>query len=377
MKIVFIITGLNRGGAELMLLRLIERLDKSFTPYVISLGSGGDLLSDFKKLGVPVTQLGMRSKFPDPFRFYKLVHYLKKIQPDVVQTWMYHADLIGGLAAKWTGVKKIFWGIRNSNLDREKTSLSTRMIVKVCSFLSSKYPTRIISCSSNSSDIHVELGYDGKKFHFIPNGFDLDIFKPYKIESNTLARKLNIPENKKIVGMVARFDPQKNHLGMIEAASKVLNEDRNCTFLFAGRNVDYKNEQLLAAIREFRLKEDSDIYLLGIRSDIPEILNSIDLLVCPSIYGEAFPNVLGESMSCGVPCVATDVGDSAFIVGDTGIIVPPNDLNALSNAILTMLSKDPTELKDLGKRARQRIESNFDINRIVSQYQNLYSGMTP
>jgi glycosyltransferase involved in cell wall biosynthesis len=366
MKIVFIITGLNTGGAEITLLKLLSKIDRDrFSPFVISLTANGDLAPQFEAARIPVTAIALKN----PFNFFALVFALRRIKPDVVHTWMYHSDLFGGLAAYFARVKKIAWCIRNSNLDADKTKLSTRLVVKLCAALSKRLPNKIVVCSIAAQKIHEALGYDKTKTFFIPNGFDLDRFKPDAAARAKIRAELGVSDETPLVGLIARFDPQKNHLGFVKAAAIVAAASPKTRFVLVGKGVDRANETLIEAIGENALA--SAFFLLGKRGDIPAICAALDVLASSS-YGEAFPNAIGEALACGVPCAATKAGDSADIIGDTGKVTEIGDMRALAKAILELLDLTAAERRSLGEKARARAAKNYEIGEITKRYEAFY-----
>lgn len=372
-RIVFIISGLATGGAEMMLLKVLERLDRSrFIPHVISLATPGELAPRIAALGIPVESVDMKAGRLNLSGFFRLVRLVKRLHPDVVHTWMYHADLLGGLAARLAGVSALGWGIRNSNLDRDKTKFSTRAVVALCALISKWVPLRILSCSEQARQVHVGYGYAAEKMVVIPNGFDLSRFKPDPGARRKVRAELGITEQTPLVGLIGRYDPQKNHAGFFQAAGILHRRMPDVHFVLAGRGVDTKNPALMQSIvREGVL---ANTHLLGLRDDIPALMAALDVLASSS-YGEAFPNVLGEAMACGVPCAVTDVGDSAYIVGDTGRVVAPGDMAGLAAALEALLSLPAHEKAILGERARARVAEQFEIGQVVKRYEDFYESL--
>lgn len=367
MKIVHIITGLSTGGAEMMLLRLVERLRGEFHQHVISLTGHGPVGEKIASLSVPVEMLGLSRGLPNPLVLPKLAWRIRRLRPTVVQTWMYHADLLGGLAARLGGVQALAWNIRNNNPGKIRPR--TRWVVALCARLSWHVPARIVSCSWAAVDTHVALGYDPARFVVIPNGFDLTRFKPDESARRSVRDELGIPENAPIVGLIARFDPQKNHAIFFAAAGLLHRRRPDVHFLLAGRGVDSANREIARWVQE--AGTGAVTHLLGERHDIPRIMAALDIASLSS-WSEAFPNVLAEAMACGVPCVSTDVGDAAVIVGDTGRIVPKNDPVALARAWEELLSLHFWQRRSLGERARRRIAEHFEIGLIAERYAALY-----
>ena len=306
MKIVHIITGLNNGGAEGVLYRLVT-YDQANEHIVISMMDAGKYGPLLLEKGLDLYCLNMSAGKVSPKSTLKLYKLIKTINPDIVQTWMYHADFIGGLAAKAAGVKKIFWNLRHSNFDSNHTKSSTIKIAKLNAKLSTIIPKRIISCAQGGVKAHADLGYNKKKIVVIGNGYDLSTFKIDDDSRDLIRNELNLGQ-KPVIGMVGRYDPQKNHKGLIEALKFVKEKGYAFDLVLIGRDLNDKNEILLEQIKKAGLYDET--FLLGQRNDIPSIMNALDIHVLSSSYGEGFPNVIAEAMACGTPCIATDVGDS-------------------------------------------------------------------
>ncbi|MFH1523483.1 MAG: glycosyltransferase [Chloroflexota bacterium] len=370
LRVVFVITGLGTGGAEISLLRLLSAMNRDrFDPYVISLTNVGIISERITQLGIPVRFLGMDVHRPNIFLFFRLVVWLREIRPDVIQTWMYHADLLGGLAGFSAGIP-VVWGMHNSTIDTKTTKKSTILVIRTCALFSHFVPRRIISCSARARDIHIGLGYKSMKFTIIPNGFDLGQFRPDETARSALRRQWGVENSSVLIGMAARFDPQKDPHNFIRAAQLLHEKYAQVRFLLCGTGMEWPNTVLAGWIDAADLR--SVFYPLGCRDDMPAVLSALDIHTLSSAYGEAFPNVLGEAMACGVPCVTTDVGDAAEIVGDTGIAVPPRDVHALAQGWERMINLSMQERCELGQRARARIQSHYQIDKVVQRYQQLY-----
>jgi glycosyltransferase involved in cell wall biosynthesis len=370
-KITLIITNLATGGAETMLLKLLEKLDRSrFTTTVVSLIGLGEIGPRIQALGIPVHALDMaRGGVPNPLMVLRLARLLRQLQPDVVHTWMYHADLLGGLAARLAGCRRVIWGVRHSNLSKELNKRSTLWVVKTCALLSRRVPAQIISCSQRAKEVHAAVGYAVDKLHVIPNGFDLDRFIPDAAARASVRAELGLSSATPLVGLIARFDSQKNHLGFIEAAAQVRAQRPDVHFVLAGTEVNAANAALNAAIAAKGLQ--AHMHLLGRRGDVPRLMAALDVLASSS-HGEAFPNVLGEAMACEVPCVVTDAGDSAEIVGSTGRVVAVGDMPALAQQLLEVLRLPATERVALGKQARACVQAHYEIGHVAGLYQAFY-----
>ena len=268
----------------------------------------------------------------------KLRRIIRAIDPDVVQTWMYHADLIGGLVARWAGVRGVVWGVRHSSVDAIGIAYSTRLTAHMCAFLSRWVPDAISCCSVRAAQYHQTIGYLERKFTVIPNGFDLSLFFPDEQKRDRTRREWGIGPDETLIGLVARWHDQKDHQTLLNSLSMLVDRHPHLRCVLVGSNMDRDNERLCAFVSKLGLS--GRILLAGSRTDIPAVMNALDLHVLSSAYGEAFPNVVGEAMACGTPCVVTDVGDAAMIVGNTGWVVEPRDARALAKGKLTSVNRN-------------------------------------
>jgi len=370
MRIVHIISGLGTGGAESMLHRLVKQM-RGHTHVIISLTSigtvGKRLLSD----GFSVYVLDLRGIFGF-MSLFRLWYLLRKIKPDVIQTWMYHADLIGSIIGRLSGVKNIVWNIRNTMIPQGKYSL-TGLVILFCSRISYFVPRKIICCAQSALLLHVELGYSKNKLIVIPNGYNISDFNESEAKRCNSRLFFDIPNNKIVIGMVGRFDPLKGYDIFLKAAG-ILTKDHPGTFLFlaAGQDINDNNEQLNQMILEFA--PHANFKLLGERDDVPNVMQSIDVF-CLASRSEGFPNVVAEAMLMQVPCVVTDVGDAKEIVGVSGVVVPPENPLDLAVAISSVVSLDKGVRVELGRSARRRIKDKYSIESIASQYENLYHSL--
>ena len=370
MKIFNIITGLNNGGAEAVLYRLCVH-DTNYKHTVISLMDEGKYGQLLKEAGVVVHCLNMPAGRVTLSGLYKLFKLIRKFKPNVVQTWMYHADLIGGVIARLAGIKKIFWNIRHTTLEKGKSKRSTIFIAKLCAMLSKRVPKGIVCCAKKAVEVHASIGYDISKMTVIANGYDLSSLCPIPNAQAQLKKELGnvFP----LIGMVGRFHPQKDHLGLLDAFTIVKKRGVLHKLVLVGYKINTSNIALIEKIELLGLKDE--VLLLDQRTDITAIMNILDLHILSSSFGEAFPNVLAEAMACSTPCVTTDVGDAAFIVGDTGWVVPPKNPQALADAILIAINQkkvDPITWASRKVACRKRIIDNFSIQTMVENYHRVW-----
>ncbi|HMH50511.1 MAG TPA: glycosyltransferase [Candidatus Acidoferrum sp.] len=368
-RLLHVITTLSTGGAEVNLYKLLSTIDhRRFACDVISLTNIGPIGDRIRALGVPVQSLGLRRGRPNPAGILRLAGLLRRRRPDLVQTWMHHADLIGGLATLLAGRIPVVWNVQLGSLVPEGTSRLTRLTVRACVALSSKVPRKIICNSEAGRQLHASLGYPAPRMTVIPTGFDVSTFRPDPGSRLALRRELALAPGTPLVGLVARFDPYKDHQTFVDAARRIAAARADVHFVLCGDGVTGENRELAGWVRAAGLQGRA--HLLGRRDDVQRVHAAVDL-ACSSSLGEGFPNVIGEAMACGVPCVVTDVGDSASLVADTGRVIPPRDPRALADACLALLEDDDERLR-LGCAARRRIEQQFALPVMAAKYEAVY-----
>ena len=371
-NIIHLITELNMGGAEQMLYKLVTRMNHDrFRCLVVSMTDKGPIGEKITQSGLPVVALGMGLGRPTLRGIAKLYHLLKQESTDIIQTWLYHADLLGLLVGRMAGVRRIVWGIRCSDMRLKKYSPLTALTVRLGGVLSPLVDAIVVN-SREGRRIHKKRGYLTERMILIPNGFDTDEFRSDKSARGWLGDQLGLPQNAVVIGLVARFDPMKDQINFLKAASLVAQKDDRVHFIMAGRGVANNNRELTSFIDN---NLQGRVHFLGVRNDIPRLMAALDIASSSSAFGEGFSNTIGEAMACGVPCVVTDVGDSAQIVGETGIVVPPNDHIALANALLNILTTDMDERKAKGEQARIRIIEKFELGIIVRRFEKFYESL--
>lgn len=370
--IVHLISGLGVGGAEKTLVALTQRLVRSrFRSSVISLSTLGNYGSWLNEEGIPTYALGMHRRRPSIAGFIRLHRLLRQLQPDLIQTWMYHADLYGLFASRGLG-KPLVWNVRGSGRTLREFGLATGMAVGVCAALS-PIPATVVVNSRRGLRDHQRMGYRPRRWEVIPNGVDLGGYRRDPASRGRIRARLSIRDGHVLAGTVARFHPFKGHAALIEAVGRVKAEHPELRLLLVGRGTEAENETLQAMIQRAGISDR--VRLLGERGDVPEILQALDLFVLPSYSGEGFPNALLEAMAVGMPCLVTEVGDSAVIVDETGVVVPPRDPGALAEGLKRLLAMSPEERRRLGLAAHDRVRSRFSIETMVHSYADLYSSL--
>ncbi|MBI5431130.1 MAG: glycosyltransferase [Nitrosomonadales bacterium] len=372
MIVAHVITCLDDGGAEAVLYRLCLA-DRQNRHVVVSLQDDGKYGALLKQAGIAVHCLDMPRGRVTPGGIWKLARLLRQLRPDVVQTWMYHADLLGGLVARVAGIRHVFWGLHHTNLEQGKTRRATILVARLNALLSRWIPERIVSCSQKGVAAHQAIGYAAKKFRVIPNGYDLRQFAPDPQAGAALRSTLPLPDGVPLLGMVARFDPQKDHPNLITALGLLKQGGHDFRCVLAGSGMTVANTGLVDWLDTHGIRDR--ILLLGQRSDIPAVMNALDVHVLSSA-GEGFPNVLCEAMACGTPCVTTDAGDAGLIVGDTGWVVPVGSAASLADALTDAFGQrvaDPAAWERRKAAARQRILDRFSIERMVDGYNRAWT----
>lgn len=367
LAILHIITTLDSGGAEAVLYRLITT-DRRHTHHVISLmdaGRYGPLLS---QAGVAVHALGMPRGKLTVSGIWQLWRLIRKMDVDVVQTWMHHADLLGGVMARLAGKHAVVWGLRNTFVGRART----RFIARACSWTSHIVPRRIISGSRAAAIVHAQLGYTEHKMVIVPNGYDLAQLHRDEEAHKTCRAEWNISPETILLGLVARWDPAKDHTTLAKAlqlASASLGHPWR--LVLVGPGIVTSNDTLDQLLRHHRIRDS--VILLGPRTDITRIMSAIDIHVLSSL-AEGFPNVVAEAMACETPCVATDAGDAALIIGDTGWVVPVGDPEALAGAITEAMEQFHEKIGWAARQraARQRIQTLYSIEAMVQGYSEVW-----
>ena len=373
MKVIHIITSLYTGGAERALYNLLQGgLNEQFETHVISLSDAGTIGPQIERLGVPVICLGMPSGRPTLASVIKLRRVIKDLQPDLIHGWMYHGNIVTMIARIATMTRPaLVWGVRHSLYQIENEKRLTQLVIKANRFLSNS-PDMILYNSRLSQQQHEQFGFQGTNSQVIPNGINLKQFCFSDAERTRIRTELGIPTDAIVAGHVARLHPMKDHPLFLQAAIDIAKRFEQFHCILIGRDVNMENEGLAKYIPE---ELQNRFHLLDERSDISAVMSAMDIFTLTSTWGEAFPNVLGEAMATGLPCVTTNVGDSALIVGDCGQIVEPQDKAALVGAIESLVVLSSTDRQQIGVRARRRIEEYFSLNAIVKEYSNLYESL--
>jgi len=367
LSICHVITTTSPGGAEKQLVALAANRPDWQEHSVICLRPPGELAPALEAAGAPVRSLGLRPGLAALLRGPGLIRgILARTRPRIVQTWLYHADLLGALGARLAGTKRLIWTVRCADMDFSRYALSTRLVVKACTALSS-WPAAIVANSRSGAQWHLARGYR-QKLRVIPNGFDAELFRPAPQARRETRRELGLPEGTLLVGRVARWDAMKDYPGLLLAARWALRQRPELFFVLIGQGVEPSNPAFKGWL-EPPLKDRA--LLLGPRQDVPRLLSAMDLHLSNSL-SEGMPNVVGEAMAVGLPNLVSDAGDSRELVGETGWVVPAGEPMALAEALAGIAGLERGELINRGQAARRRIIQRYSLEAMVKAYSELY-----
>ncbi len=370
-KIVHVTTSLATGGAQMMLYKLLSAMDRArYDCAVVSLMGEGRFGHLIEELGIPVHTLNMQQGVPGVTGLIRLLRLAHGLRPDIIQGWMYHGNLAALIMKKNTvGHPVIAWNIRHTLYDLALEKRLSRLVIKSGARLSSSID-RILYNSAISAEQHEAIGYAGRNRAVIPNGFDLLKYQPSRESRAKIRSEFGISDAAPLVGIIGRAHPMKDHANFIRAAMHVGEQWPDAHFLLAGPEMIPRNPLFSDSLNSACVSDR--VHFLGERSDIQDLMSAMDVFVLSSAWGEGFPNVVGEAMACCLPCVVTDVGDSAWILGDCGVVVPARDTAKLAEGMTTLLAMPAAERDALGRKARQRVQDEFSLPGITRRYEALY-----
>lgn len=368
-----VITDLTAGGAQAMLLKLLAASSRDFQHIVVSLAEEGVIGSRISALGIPVYSLGLRPRLPNPLRLLSIRAVTRRFRPQLIQGWMPHGNLAASMAGVFSSIRtNVLWNVRMALYSLRAERRLTAAAIRLGSLFSGR-PAAIIYNSLTGARQHEAHGYRAKKSIVIPNGFDCQVFCRDTEARLRIRVELGVDDATILIGLLARFHPMKDHAGFLKAVGAVAREHSDLRILLAGSGVTWREPLLQNLIEKEQLQKH--VFLLGERQDVPAINAALDIASSASASAEGFSNAIGEAMACGVPCVVTDIGDSAYIVGDTGLVVPAGNAEALAQAIRRLIEAGPSGRKQLGDAARRRVETEFSLPAIVRRYEDLYRGV--
>ena len=369
LRVVHVITDTTVGGAQMVLWRLLAGTDRArVEPSVIALGMPGPLARRIEDLGIEVECLGLRGLGDLPRGLAVLRRRLRAQRPAVVQTWMYHAHFLGGLAARLAGTGPVAWNVRSARLAPGAHARATRLLARVNAALSHVLPAAVVCLGEAARDWHGRIGYRRRRLVVIDNGWVAT--EPDPRARQRLREELEVGADEVLIARVCRFDPQKDLPGFLRAVGRVLRR-HDAHVVMCGTGITWDNAALATWIH--RTGVASRIHLLGERQDVASVYAAADVVCSSSIAGEAVPNTIGEAMAHGVPVVTTDDGDCARMVDDTGLVVPPGDDRRLADALAQVIAMAPDARLRLGRRAQDRIREHFALGAMIERYTRLHA----
>jgi len=357
MKVLLLTRDLKYGGAQRQLAVLAKGLHiRGHRVVVAQFYAGGPLEQELLEAGIQIRPLQKRGRWDLLSFLLRLARVMREERPEILYSYL--TDLVTLVLKLWFPSTKIVWGIRSSYKDLSLYDLVTRISYKL-TFRLSRFADAVIANSRAGRDSHIALGYPRAKVAVIPNGISTERFRPDLEARDRVRSEWGVQDHEKVIGIVGRLDPVKDHLTFLQAVTSLTQMRNHLRVVCVGDGPTEYRDSLLQLTRSLRLSEYV-IWLAG-RSDMPAVYNGLDLLVNSSTT-EGFSNVIAEAMACGVPCVATNVGDSAWLMGNLGEVVPPRDPIALAKAMGKVLDQKPQN----GAQIRRHIVEQFSVEKLVA-----------
>jgi glycosyltransferase involved in cell wall biosynthesis len=358
--ILHVISGLGSGGAERTLTRLVTAAKRNgHRQAVVCLSDGGFYANALRQGGVDLYCLGLVNAWHFPLGLYRLARLVRELRPNLMITWLYHADFLGTLAAIGSGLgpRRVVWSVRCSNIDFSNYRPRTRLIATMLAWMS-RLPWAVMTNSRAGRRAHEKLGYRPRQWIYLPNGLDTTEWSACSSTRSSVRSELGFSEENTVVGMIARVDPQKDHGTLLAAADILLKDHPQLRFLLIGKGTE--------------TIEAASFLCLGEQVDVSRLIKAFDIAVLCSAYGEGFPNVVVEAMATEIPCVVTDVGDAKLLVSDTGFVSPTKNPRALAEAIECLISESELKRKQRGRRARKSVLEKWSFERFLDHHIRLW-----
>lgn len=356
-SVMHVISGLGIGGAESNLVQVAQALKaRGISQYVVSLTQHRENATPLEAHGIAVSHLNIRRSPRAIGDILKLCRIVYRMQPRIIQGWMYHGNLVASLAHRLTpgwSRRRLIWGLRASNMDEARYRRINRWSARI-----SHWPDVIVANSLAGARVHEAYGYKPARMEVIWNGVDTQRFAPNAELRGKLRREFGIPDGQFVAIHVARVDPMKDHPMFLSAMARV----PGATGLLVGTGTE-------------RLTLPPNVRALGMRLNVDRLLPVADVVVSTSAFGEGFSNVIAEGMSAGLVPITTDVGDARVIVGETGVVIPPRDSDALVTALAAEADLSPQDRARRGALARRRIEQEFALSKSVDAFERLYASL--
>lgn len=367
LKITHIIVGLGRGGAETVLRNFILS-DTCNQHSVVSLSQGGGVADDLRGHGIAVHELSLHNGtiFSRLNKIGRMIGLLRSSNADVVHTWMYHSDLLGGVLTRMFTRSKVVWCVRSGDIEGGKNRL-TLLIRWVCSLLSKYVPHAIIFVSSRARKQHIAMGYDSRKSWLVTNGFN--VYDSIH-QACDLYSKKNLEETMFI--SVARHNIIKDHETLLRAFAKVCRNNNRAQLTLIGAGNESSNNKLIDKLRSLNILDH--VNLLGEVSDPFSLCTGSEIFVLHSI-SEGFPNALGEAMARGLVSISTDAGDATHLLGSDEYVVPTKDSDAMAELMMRVMKMNHNDRVLIGIKNRQRIQNQFQMKSKFDEIREIYKAV--
>jgi glycosyltransferase involved in cell wall biosynthesis len=329
---------------------------------------GEPLEKELSDAGIPVVTLGKRGRWDIAWPAFRLVRLILKTRPAIIHGYLTTGNLLTLIAKLFYPQIRVVWGVRASKMNWDHYDWFSKFLFQ-CECALSNFADLIIANSHAGRDYHIAHGFPRKRMVVIHNGIDTDRFRPDEHAGKRVRDEWGIKEGEKLIGLVGRLDPVKDHPTFLKAASLIVHHRKDVRFICVGEGTDEYRQKLHSLASELAL--GNRVLWTGTRQDLPSIYNAFEITVSAS-YGEGFPNVIGESMACGVPCVVTDVGDSALVVAECGVVVNPGDPTLLAQGINAALTGSVTNRRN---EVRERIMTSFSMATCVNLSEEIFSNL--
>jgi glycosyltransferase involved in cell wall biosynthesis len=372
-KICHVISSLEMGGAQ----KLLEMLCLSMKPpefkhFVICLGSDTELSKKFRNSGIRVICLEITRSYQGITGIWRLRRILGCEQPQIIHTWLYHADLMATLAMIGKGTRSLLWSVHHANEGFASDKTLTKWIVKLLAILSNRFPAAIVYCSSYASSVHQRLGYKPRRSFVINNGVDTSKFHPSNILRQHCRDEWRLEMGVPVVGMVARYSPIKGHEVFLKMARELIGSNSDIRFLMVGTDIGEDNVELMKMICELGLR--NNCLLLGEQPELQQIMNGLDVLVCPSI-SESFGLVAVEALACGVPVVCSNIEVLESIVGEQ-FTAPVGDYRRLAEKVYCLVTAEESHRRSIGSDGRARMVRDHSARKMIEEYKTAYRDLS-
>lgn len=375
-NILYVITSLSVGGAQKALLNLAtSEFSHEHQPHVLALVEVDGIRQQFEQAGIPVQVLGLNRPTQLPLLLPRLIRLVWTIKPRVIHGWMHHGNLFATLAWLFAGCHPVLlWGMHHTPEAATLERAQHAFVLRVGRWLS-RFPQQIVYVSRRSMQRHAEMGYASHHAQVIANGIPLGKADRHAEDRASVLQELGIPADALLVGSLTRFVPEKDIPNLMAGIRLFQGQGgANVHFLLAGEGMNATNPALQALLAQTPVP--ANVHLLGVRTDAARLIAALDLATLSS-QREAFPLFLAEAMAVGVPCVATDVGDIAEFVADTGLIAPVGDAAALAQAWQNILQRTQEQRRILGSQAQQRVAERYSLDAVVQAYRGVLRSLLP